>query len=583
MKQFESFLLDTANQSLWLGASSIDIAPKPYAILRYLVEHPGRLITHDELLDALWPNTFVQPQILRTYILDLRKALGDDPATPRFIQTIPKRGYRFLAPVSEPQKPEPQSTPHPTPPAPHLLPTLPPATIVGRQRELAQLHAFASQAIQGHRQLVFITGEVGIGKTTLVDAFMQLAQAFPTQPAVLRGQCIAGFAAAQPWYPVLELLRQLCASPHGELACRVLRSLAPSWLTTGSAPDAPSPERIPGDLCAALEEISVAQPLVLVLEDLHWADPATIHFLSALAHRRNPARLIILVTFRPQHGAHNSAEPSLKSTRHDLLMRRLAQDIPLQPLDKSAMQQLLALELHQAELPPGLTSFVHRRSEGNPLFAIAILEHLIAQHFLIQSPAQGTSLAPTLWTQSAPLPEMDAEVPAGLAEMIDLELERLTPDEQAILEAGSLTQVAFPAWSVAAALALPQELAEDACDALSRRLYFLERAGQDELPDGSCSPFYVFAHGLFREVLYQRQAPARRAQRHIRIAEKLTSLFHGRESSVAHDVAMHFQAAGNHARANEALQSALLISSTQTTMDTPEFPQKRTRKTSTKA
>ena len=578
MKQFESFLLDTANQCLWRSSTQIPLAPKPWAILQYLVEHPGRLITHDELLDALWPNTFVQPQILRTYILDLRKALGDDAGTPRYIQTIPKRGYRFVAPVAEAQPANPETAPHSTPHAASLPPIPPPATIVGRQRELAQLHAFASQAIQGHRQLVFITGEVGIGKTTLVDSFMQSISASPNPPAVVRGQCIAGFAPTQPWYPVLELLRQLCASPHGDLACRVLRSLAPSWLTTGSASDAPSPDRVPGDLCAALEEISAAQLLVLVLEDLHWADPATIHFLSALAHRRNPARLILLATFRPQHSAPQASEPSLKSTRHDLLMRRLAHELPLEPLDKSAMSDLLALELHQADLPPGLAGFVHRRSEGNPLFAIAILEHLIAQHFLIQSAAQ----APTqpLWIQSAPLPELDAEVPAGLAEMIELELERLTPDEQAILEAGSLTQVAFPAWSVAAALSLPPELAEDACDALSRRLYFLERAGQDELPDGSCSPFYVFAHGLFREVLYQRQAPARRAQRHIRIAESLLALFHGRESSVAHDVAMHFQAAGSHARATELLQSALPAPSIQTT---PQLPPKRTRKTSTKA
>lgn len=578
MKQFESFLLDTANQCLWRSSTQIPLAPKPWAILQYLVEHPGRLITHDELLDALWPNTFVQPQILRTYILDLRKALGDDAGTPRYIQTIPKRGYRFVAPVAEAQPANPETTPHTAPHTASLPPIPPPATIVGRQRELAQLHAFASQAIQGHRQLVFITGEVGIGKTTLVDSFMQTISASPNPPAVVRGQCIAGFAPTQPWYPVLELLRQLCASPHGDLACRVLRSLAPSWLTTGSASDAPSPDRVPGDLCAALEEISAAQPLVLVLEDLHWADPATIHFLSAFAHRRTPARLILLATFRPQHSAPQASEPSLKSTRHDLLMRRLAHELSLEPLDKSAMRDLLALELHQADLPPGLAGFVHRRSEGNPLFAIAILEHLIAQHFLIQSAAQ----APTqpLWIQSAPLPELDAEVPAGLAEMIELELERLTPNEQAILEAGSLTQVAFPAWSVAAALSLPPELAEDACDSLSRRLYFLERAGQDELPDGSCSPFYVFAHGLFREVLYQRQAPARRAQRHIRIAESLLALFPGRESSVAHDVAMHFQAAGNHARATELLQSALPALSIQTT---PQLPQKRTRKTSTKA
>src|SRR5271169_2100164 len=101
MKQFESFRLDTSNECLWRSGAQIALPPKPYAILRYLVENPGRLISHDELLDALWPETYVQPQVLRTYMLELRKVLGDDAGQPRFIQTLPKRGYCFVATVIE--------------------------------------------------------------------------------------------------------------------------------------------------------------------------------------------------------------------------------------------------------------------------------------------------------------------------------------------------------------------------------------------------------------------------------------------------------------------------------------------------
>ena len=96
MKQFASFRLDTANECLWHGEVQIALPPRPFMVLRYLVENPGRLITHDELLDALWPETYVQPQVLRTYMLDLRKVLGDDAGQPRFIQTLPKRGYALL-------------------------------------------------------------------------------------------------------------------------------------------------------------------------------------------------------------------------------------------------------------------------------------------------------------------------------------------------------------------------------------------------------------------------------------------------------------------------------------------------------
>src|SRR3954464_13888421 len=101
MKQFESFRLDTSNQCLWRDGAQIALPPKPFGILRYLVENPGRLISHNELLDELWPETYVQPQILRTYMLELRKVLGDDIGSPRFIQTVPKRGYTFVARVTE--------------------------------------------------------------------------------------------------------------------------------------------------------------------------------------------------------------------------------------------------------------------------------------------------------------------------------------------------------------------------------------------------------------------------------------------------------------------------------------------------
>jgi predicted ATPase len=208
--------------------------------------------------------------------------------------------------------------------------------------------------------------------------------------------------------------------------------------------------------------------------------------------------------------------------------------------------------LRQEALPPGLDSFVHQHSEGNPLFAIAILEHLIAQRFLVREGKNGAAR----WEQRVPFQEMEASVPDGLAQMIELEIERLSPEEQGLLEAGSLIRVAFPAWAVAAALEEDAGSIEEACDGLARRLYFVERAGEDELPDGTRSAFYVFAHGLYREVLYQRQLATQRARRHIRVAERLGELFAGREANVAREMALHYEAACDWQRAASALRSA---------------------------
>src|ERR1700742_613712 len=101
MRQFGNFRIDPQNECLWRGEEMLSLTPRPFSLLRYLVENPQRLVTHDELLEALWPETYVQPQVLRTYILELRKLLGDDPSYPRYIQTVPKRGYRFLCTVAD--------------------------------------------------------------------------------------------------------------------------------------------------------------------------------------------------------------------------------------------------------------------------------------------------------------------------------------------------------------------------------------------------------------------------------------------------------------------------------------------------
>jgi predicted ATPase len=430
-------------------------------------------------------------------------------------------------------------------------------SIVDRREELASLMAQVELLADGQRRVVFVTGEAGIGKTALVDALCQQLDSVsaPGLAARLgRGQCVEGFGRKEEYYPVAEALSQLCAAPDGGDACTILARMAPAWLAAlgrepAQAAHSASRERMPGDLCAALEELAAEKPLVLVFEDLHWADDSTLHLISALARRRAPAKLLVLATYRAQDV---TVEHSLRGLKQDLRLRRLCTEIALTPLPESAVRELVARELKQEALPKGLAGFVHRRSDGNPLFVIAILEHLIAQRYLVRK-QNGSE---PVWEQRATFAEMEAGVPEGLAQMIELEMERLSEGEQRLLEAGSLISVAFPAWAVAAALELDAAEVEEACDGLARRLHFVDRAGQDELPDGTRTSFYVFAHELYREVLYGRQTEARRARRHIRIARRLAELFAGREGSVGREIAIHYEAAGDWRQAVEALQVA---------------------------
>src|SRR5215472_11939272 len=157
MKAFGPFRLDTLNHCLWRADERASLTPKAFDVLRYLVEHADRLVTQDELLEALWPETYVNPEGIRKYILEIRKALGDRSELPAFIETFPKRGYQFVASVSDVVTAAQSATP-----------TQPFGNVVGRQDGLAQLEGYLQAALRGQRQVVFVTGEAGIGKTTLV-------------------------------------------------------------------------------------------------------------------------------------------------------------------------------------------------------------------------------------------------------------------------------------------------------------------------------------------------------------------------------------------------------------------------------
>src|SRR5277367_516994 len=547
MRQFACFQLDTQNECLWRNGDRISLTPKPFAVLRYLVENPQRLVTHDELLEALWPETYVQPQVLRTYVLELRKMLGDDAGNARFIETVPKRGYRFIAALAESSESVAGFEQKAGAP--------PPSGLVGRATELEEFHRAMIEVLRGERQVLFVTGEVGIGKTSLVDAFCR-QHSTDGQARMARGQSVEGFGGKEPYYPVMEALTQLCTESGDGKSLRVLKQKAPNWhaklpvVMTSEVRPAPASslpnERLLGEICDALEAMAAETPLIVVFEDLHWADHSTLDLISALARRRAQAKLMLIATYRPADIS--DAQHPLKGLKQDLVTRKLCVEIAVRPLTKAAVTEYLVRELEQAKPPSGLSSFLHQHSEGNPLFMIAVLEHLISQNYLRRQD--------DLWQLVSPLAEIDMGVPAALSELIELQIERLDPADQRLLEAASLIGVIFPAWAAAAALNGDLEEVEDEYEKLTRRLHFLNPAGHDELPDGTQSAFYVFAHGLYREVLYKRQSSSRRARRHRRVAEKLLQLFAGREQDVAAEIATHFEAAGDWALAADALMTS---------------------------
>ena len=511
MQKFGDYQLDSTNECLWHCGQRLTLTPRPFAVLRYFVENPQRLVTHDELLEALWPETYVQPQVLRTYVLELRKLFGDDPASPQFIETIPKRGYRFLATVT-------QESPAGTEKS----------ILVGRDAELAVLQAQIDRACKADRATLFLTGEAGIGKTALIDAFCRRICEGRAAIRVARGQSIEGFGGKEAFYPVREALNVLCYAEDGE-ARALLTTAAPGWFAKNGS-GAPSI----GGICEALEALSQNEALLLIFEDIHWADASTLDLIAALARRRARAKLMMLASFRP---ADVEPQNPLRRLQQGLATSHLSEELRLGPLDKKAVCEYLRCKLKAEKLPAGLGSLIHQHSAGNPLYMTAMLDHLSAQHVLRSENGE------VAMTQ--PLDEIEFGVPDGLAGVIELQLDRLSEEDRHLLEAGSIAGTIFPAWAAGAALKRAVEDMEEAYASLVRRVHLLSIAGYDELPDGSRSTFYVFAHELYREVLYNRIPASRRSQWHQRVADQLRVLFAGNEASVAYEIAAHTQASAS--------------------------------------
>jgi hypothetical protein len=242
----------------------------------------------------------VSEVVLKVCIRELRHALGDNARHPQFIETVHGRGYRFIGSVIEAPQPEAQQdTSRRTadlqrPEAASVRRGAAPGPMVGRDVEITSLHQCLDKVWSGTRQVVFVTGEVGLGKTTVVEAFVMEAGR-RGELWIGRGQCIEHYGAGEPYMPVLEALEQLCHAPGGQELVAFLARQAPTWLVHMpwllSAADLDrlqrstlgvTRERMLREMAWALEVLSTARPVVLVLEDLHWSDYAILDLLSVL-------------------------------------------------------------------------------------------------------------------------------------------------------------------------------------------------------------------------------------------------------------------------------------------------------------
>ena len=539
MKRFHEFQLDTVNECLWRASTRLPLTPKAFKILNCLVENVGRTVTKDEFMEQVWPGTYVGEENLKVYVRELRGLLSDDAGKPKFIETYRDKGYRFIAPVVE----ETSGT------------DTDGVKIFGRESELTKLNDCLNQASQGNRQIMFVTGEPGIGKTSLVESFL-LQVSGHLKLRVGLGQCIESYREQEAFYPILEAFGRLLHDSAGQDFAELLARHAPTWfvqfpgIVSSANPDVlrsqivgAGRERMLREICKALEILTAETPLVLVIEDLHWTDHSTLDFIAALARRREPARLLLLATYRPVEVI-ISSHP-LRQLKSELCLHNHASEIPLELLSKESVAKYIESSF-PGPLAEQLVDDVHQKTDGNPLFVVALMNHLVEQKMIVSNDGD--------WKLEGGAGQLHTIVPDSLIEIIQKQVEQLSPREQELLTAASVIGRSFSTAVLAQSLNLEWAETEESCDALSRRHFLLTRGGLLDLPGGQISGLFQFTHAFHRDAIYNSCRPVARCLLHHRVGEAIENLWRQQEHEVAGELARHFQESRDYVRAVKYLQ-----------------------------
>jgi DNA-binding winged helix-turn-helix (wHTH) protein/tetratricopeptide (TPR) repeat protein len=515
--EFAPFRVIPAEGLLLRDGQPVPLAPRAFETLLVLLRNSGRLVTKEALMEAIWPDTPVEEGNLAFNVSVVRKALGDGPDR-RYIETVPKRGYRFVGRLVAAPLRNPIAT----------------MALVGRGTELAELDAAWSQATSGRGHVVCVTGEPGLGKTTLIERFLQAPPGAHGR-ALLRGRCSERLAGAGTHLPILEALDDLLAGEAAEIAERMMRSVAPSWhgllARTSDSIDAASPERLKRELLAFFQQLGRQAPVALVVDDLHWADVSTTDILCYLGHRVGDLPLLIVVGFRASEMV-LERHPFL-AVQLELEGRRLCRVLPLRLLERDAVAAFIDLAFPDHRFPADLAEFIHGKTDGNPLFMVDVLRDLRDRGTIV---ADGGGFVLTQLVH-----DIARELPKSVRAVIDRKVAQLDESARQLLSAASVQGQVFDSTLLAAVMDLPGAEVEDRLAELERSTALVERVAERELPDGTPSLRCRFVHALYQDALHARLTPSRRASLSLAVATETTRHHGDRVEDVSASLASLFE------------------------------------------
>ena len=520
--RFGRFELDEANSRLLRDGKAVALAPTPFAVLCTLARQPGTLLSKNALLDEVWGHQFVSDSVLKTVISELRTLLDDDARQPRFIETVSRRGYRFIATVNTPHSGSLGLA------AVAASGSRQARSFIGREEELSRLHRAWDGACGGRCEVVWVAGEPGIGKTRLVEQFVgSLADV-----VCVRGHCVEHHGTGEPYLPVLEALAELCRFDSSVSA--LLRAVAPSWLlqlpwlSSAEERDALRGElprvgldRMLREMGEVLDRYTEGRPLLLVTEDLHWSDRSTIQLIDYIARRRCSARLMWLATFRPAEVI--ALNHPLNRVRHELRLHGMCEEVMLDPFSEIEVAEYVAEHLPSLAGDRAFVRALHERTDGVPLFVASLMSEVVAR---AARDADG-------------LPQLaDLAVPTHLTGIIDHYIAKLGIEQRALLSAAAVCGVEFRVSTVSHTLDRDGIWVGEACEELARDQLWLRGPRVHEDSHAPEQP-YSFRHALFRQVLYEHTAPLARAQLHRKVRAALEKERAAGVPVTAAELAMH--------------------------------------------
>jgi DNA-binding winged helix-turn-helix (wHTH) protein/tetratricopeptide (TPR) repeat protein len=580
---FQPYSLNPAVGLLYRDGVPVPLEPRAVKVLAYLIRSRGRVVPKEELLDQVWADVFTTDAVLKQAVSQVRRALGDSADAPRYIRTFHARGYQFIAHVTvRTDEADAGSTSAEASRAVDAASDEANGTgraragaranggaaraeagpnydlLVGREKELSLLRAEYGRVLAGSGQPVVVKGEPGIGKTQLTRHFGRWARSEGASYIYARFFDYEGSRLA-PYETFIDLLSAALPADSRAQAgitrahsARELREAVaarcgehlPDELFSADEMNAPLDRfgsgdqfRIVAPLGRAFLRLSRERPLVMVLDDLQWADEVSLDCLGYLMRVRASEPLLLVMLARAEE-ASDARHKLGQWLKHQAGYRSFT-TLRLPPLSegacREAVEEAFGGAFRAPLIPQTDTSTVFRVTGGNPYFLAETLRLLVAEGAISASGAEGQSRWEWHGIENVPLPDSLVMAALGKLERTPLELRKL-------LEHAAVIGDEFRVET----LARMSGRGEDELDESLREGLHLGVLAERSL---SLGEDYRFHHTILRRVLYESLAPRRRRRLHLLAASAIEQVHARQHERIAEALSAHYEAAGDARRA----------------------------------